>query len=81
MEKDIYKVDFGAFALSTNANLLIESNGKRLLLYYEAIEALKKQNLPTSAEMLFAFCQEEGTPCKGNKNAIELLARNIKVQL
>lgn len=81
MEKYIYKVDFGAFALSSNANLLIESNGKRLLLYFETIEVLKKQNLPTSAAMLFALCQEEETPCKGNKNAIELLPRNIKVQL
>lgn len=81
MEKDIYKADFGTFALSTNANLLIECSGKRVFLSYETIQEFKKQELPTTAEVLFEFCRQEGTPCKSKKYAIELVARNVKVQI
>lgn len=72
------KTDVGSAALSMNANIAIESGGKRLFVTYEAIEEMKQKGLPTTAEMLLAACAEGGDSSeKADGNAISFVARDM----
>lgn len=77
-EEKLLKTDVGSAALSMNANIAIESGGKRLFITCEAIEELKQKGTPTTAEMLLVACAEFGDPAENTKdNSISFVARNM----